>query len=84
MIPIIFVSAVVKMMRREWKYALTYFKHDSSRCPCAFGDVDRIAVGGVGDHGEDLGGKPDWGAFGVCRFLGLAAAFRKRGTSEGD
>ena len=81
MIPGIFVSRVVEVERRN---ALTYFKQDSSCGPCAFGDVDCVAVRWVGDHGEDLGGKPDWGTFGVCRFLGLAAAFGKRGTSEGD
>ena len=61
---------------------LTYFKHNSPGCPCAFCDIDCAAVRGVSDNGEDLGGKMDWVAVGVGRFLGFAAGFRERGAIE--
>lgn len=59
------LAPFVEMGKLEGRNALTYFEQDSSRCPGAFGDVDCVAVGGVGDHGEDLRGKPDWGTLDV-------------------
>lgn len=63
---------------------LTYLDHEATGCPCAFGDVNGVIVGGVGDDGEDLAREVGGSAVGVFGFLGFAGGFGERVTAFGQ
>ena len=61
---------------------LTYVEHYPPRRASTFSNVHGAQVCRIGDNGEDLTLKTDWGAMIVFGFAGFTASLSKRMTGE--
>ena len=68
---------------KEYKIFRIYFKHDSTRRPCALGYVDSTLMIRIADNGEDFALQANGMAVIIAGFLGSTAGFGKGMAGRG-